>query len=309
MKPIEVLEPSSKWGQKNTRVFADLVANFTSRFGYVNGQDLLAATYDWRDPANPAWQQRAVRLIEEAVNRTGQRAVVIGHSMGGPYGYYLLQRQPKQWLDRYVEVYVAAGPAWMGAPTAVAAVFAGLDDAVPFLGMPFAKVARRIPALYALLPKAEAFPSDFVLLKTPSKEYHVSDLADALLELGLPNPKERLRIATQPFAPWNDRYDGIPQFAVHQVYTTDLSTLGTMSFKNDFKYHPEGDEGEWDPPTYHFIEGDGTVPATSLEYPLAKWRAAGADVRTTKLHNVDHVHIVSNPKFIDIILGYACNNI
>lgn len=305
MTPIESLNPVDPPSVRNSTVMFGPLADEFKALGYREGVDLLAPTYDWRDAPDEAWRRRAVEVIETAVNRTGQRAVVLGHSLGGPVGYYLLQKQSPEWLARYVEVFVPASPAWSGAPEALLVLFNGFDDDMPFVGVALAALSRRIPNIFAMLPDAFPYGSDYVIARTPSREYTVAQVADLLADVGLADARARIARAKTPFAEWNYSYTGVPRFRVHQVHATNQKTALAMSFYRDMA--PVGEDDYWPEATPVYGSGDGTVPLIALESVPRYWKENGADITITVDNSSNHRTVPRSRTFIDIVKHYACS--
>lgn len=71
--------------QKKLGVYYETFAAYLiENFGYIEGVNLFAFTYDWRQPLHiKSIQSSFDELLKTARRATGQRCIVIGHSMGG----------------------------------------------------------------------------------------------------------------------------------------------------------------------------------------------------------------------------------
>jgi hypothetical protein len=68
-------------------VFKNFVQYFIDKFGYVRGESILGAPYDWRKAPNELndYYCDLTKLIEDAYTDNGNRKVVIvAHSLGNP---------------------------------------------------------------------------------------------------------------------------------------------------------------------------------------------------------------------------------
>jgi len=223
--------------------------------GYEPGKDLFVACYDWlRAPGDAVlttkgdtpkpWVQLMKELVERAVATNGNRkAVIIGHSSGGPYSHAFIshlhhQAYPVQDLiDRYVTL--AASPEGSGA-LFVAALTGVLADAsvvdkTPMGPNPAIAMSMRYwPSIWYQLPIARAF-GDQVLVKTPQREYLAKDMED-VLEIDDDEAKERLvdvyrhaEVDTPPLVPLNCWYSEGLETIVGAELSDEIS--------NDFNYN------------------------------------------------------------------------
>lgn len=68
------------------------------------------------------------QLVEESYEMCGQqRVTLLVHSMGGPMSLVFLQRQSKEWKDKYIAQIISLAGAWAGSAKAIK-VFAIGDD-------------------------------------------------------------------------------------------------------------------------------------------------------------------------------------
>ena len=112
-------------------LWSKLIVNLAD-IGYTESQIGLFC-YDWRlDAANLERRDRfltRLRLrIEELVMLSGEKAVVVAHSMGGFNWLYFqgwVTEQDPTWIGRHVEAVVAAGAHFLGAPATLPAMLSG----------------------------------------------------------------------------------------------------------------------------------------------------------------------------------------
>jgi pimeloyl-ACP methyl ester carboxylesterase len=130
--------------------YGNLVNAFTSA-GYVEGQNLFTAPYDWRmDINNSIASLTAVIAQARAASPTG-KIDIIAHSMGGLLvKKYLAGIAPSaSFLDKVV----LAGVPELGAPYALKMLNYGDDLGIPIANQDeMKKIAQNMPAIYELLP-------------------------------------------------------------------------------------------------------------------------------------------------------------
>lgn len=115
-------------------VFAPVIS-LLEELGYVEGVDLIAASYDWRF-APSALEKRdgyfsqLITSIETLDNRCENRGVVLlAHSMGNKTVSYFLEFAKKSkgqtWIDQHIHMWIAAGAPHCGAPQALRSTIFG----------------------------------------------------------------------------------------------------------------------------------------------------------------------------------------
>mmetsp|Transcript_107350 Transcript_107350/g.308999 ORF Transcript_107350/g.308999 Transcript_107350/m.308999 type:complete len:659 (+) Transcript_107350:120-2096(+) len=121
-------------------LWAKLIENLAD-MGY-DEDDIHLACYDWR-LAFPVLEKRdryftGLRLdIERLVFRTGQRALVVAHSMGSNVWYFFMswvEREVPGWCDKHVDSFVNIAGALLGAMGPLSAFISGEMDATAGLG-------------------------------------------------------------------------------------------------------------------------------------------------------------------------------
>lgn len=115
-------------------VFAPVIS-LLEELGYVEGVDLIAASYDWRF-APSALEKRdgyfsqLIRSIETLDKRCKNPGVVLlAHSMGNKTVSYFLEFAKKSkgqtWIDQHIHMWIAAGAPHCGAPQALRSTIFG----------------------------------------------------------------------------------------------------------------------------------------------------------------------------------------
>jgi lysophospholipase-3 len=106
--------------------FAPLIAALEGA-GYVTGQNLRAAPYDWRLPNHhDDFVPKLKALIEETYYSNGNSAVhLLCHSMGNLRLLDFLDDQDKAWKDKFVTSWIAVSAPWSGSPKAIRTLISG----------------------------------------------------------------------------------------------------------------------------------------------------------------------------------------
>lgn len=271
--------------------------------GFQDGVNMSACGYDWRHLPTPEWANKCRGYIERMVKSSGKKAILIGHSMGGPFSYYVLKTAPEGWVSKYIHKYVTAAPAWMGAPRALDALFTGLGDRLPsVLGDLFAPLSRSIPGVWFLFPWDAAF-NGIPAVKTPGNTYSYKDVPKILNISGLQDTQRKYDSAREIFAKFNN-YEWMPEVPVISVYGVGRATMMTLIFKDELKQHAP--EEDWKHPSdYNKAAGDGTVPDISAGFVTNNWMKKYPDRNITivKTDDTTHQKIVMEEPFIGIIVN------
>jgi len=303
MFAIDVLDEETTKLIKYFRNFKEAFENL----GYQDGVNMTACGYDWRHTPSEEWAAKCRGYIEKMVESSGKKAILIGHSMGGPYSYYLLRSAPSGWVEKYIHKYITASPAWMGATRALDAMFTGVGHMLPaVLSDLFAPLARTIAGLWFLLPWKDAY-QDIPIVKTPNNSYTSDDMVKVLTLQGLADVDLKYKSARSIFTKFNN-FDMLPNIPVITSYGTDLDTMHTLVF--DEELTPHDPDADWKHPDHLYGSGDGTVPEISLSYATNKWKKLYPDRNITyfKVVNTSHIDIVTHEPFINMVINEAFND-
>jgi len=271
--------------------------------GYVDGENIFGAGYDWKELPSDKWINDVKDLIEGAVTKNnGLKAVLVGHSMGGPFSYYFLMKMGDDWIKKYIYMYVPMAPAWMGAVKALDFMLMGVDRDVPIAGKYFAPLMRHIPSLWFLLPWKEAFPG-MTLATSPSKTYSFDHMENLLNDGNATDVEGKIADARKLFKPLN-LYEKIPPVPVHCFIGRGKNTVISLKFKSDIKPHQP--DGVWESASRIMGDGDGTVPIQSLTYVTDKWIKSGkGDVHVYTYDNMGHLPLIKDANVIKKVVSLA----
>jgi len=278
--------------------------------GYVDGQNLFGAGFDWRQTPEDKWVENVKNLVEQAYEKNNNTQVVlVTHSMGGPYSYYFLMCQTDEWIKKYIKMYIPIAPAWMGASKAFDFMLMGIDGDLPIAGKYFAPLMRHLPGVWFLLPWAKAF-SNYTLAKSPSKTYSFDMLEELLNDGNMSYVEGKLHASRDFYAKLDDfkRFPGddaggIP---VREFVGYNKDTVYGLNFVTDIQ--PHDPDGMWEACTRIYGDGDETVPLPSALYAANKWKNEDKDIDVFMYKDVGHTDIISDPDVMQKVLDYACDN-
>lgn len=129
---------------------------------------------------NQQWFVDLKQLVEETYELGGQQRITfIVHSMGGPMSLVFLQKQTKDWKEKYIARVISLAGAWAGSAKAIK-VFAIGDDLGSFALSGSVLKAEQItsPSLAWLMPSPYFWKEDEVLVTTHQKVYRMSNLKE-----------------------------------------------------------------------------------------------------------------------------------
>ena len=113
--------------------------------------------------------------------------VLVTHSMGSIMSLYFLHQQNQAWKDKHVRSLVSIAGVWGGTARAVKVFAVGDNLDSWFLNEKNLLWERTNPSLAWLMPSADFWPADEVLVETASKNFTRTNLAEFFEALEEPN--------------------------------------------------------------------------------------------------------------------------
>lgn len=189
---IDILDPDVP----DTSQFQQIISSLSQRLGYVVGQNLHGAPFDWRlggdahsRPANNVggFYVQLKALVEETVQRNGQKAVLVSHSLGCPTLLYFFHHfVTEEWRQTHIHGWVAMNGPWLGSVIQANSYLSGWTFGIPPWLLPH-DYAKRLqvmaPSGVWLSPQPAGF-GDAVIISTPSRNYTSADLPDIIRTIG-----------------------------------------------------------------------------------------------------------------------------
>jgi len=298
---VDTLDPSAV--MKNVIPYYHDMIQALENVGYIDGVNMAGGGYQWYDVPTEEWAHKIMDLIEDMYSKNNNNpVVVVSHSMGAPFSYFMLQTAGDAWVKQHIHKLIYVAPAWMGSPKALNFMFDGIDYKIPIAGKALAPLSRHVPTVWMLLPWADAYKGK-IMATSPSKNYTYDMIEDLLNDIGAQDVEAKLKTTMGVFNKYNN-YENPPPVPVITYMGRNVDTLSTLVFKKDIvKSDPEG---TWTDDSVLYGDGDGTVPAESLRYPTDKWASKGADVETHYIDKAEHVKILYNQDLINAVIAEAC---
>lgn len=269
--------------------------------GFVEGETLFGAPYDWRRFPHAEWMNATVALIESAVNSTGRRAVVVSHSMGGPYTYELLMSKPQAWRNKYIEHWIPISPVLSGTPLAIYAMLARSLPILPKYLSDIATIATNAEEQYYLLPKRQYGNGNETFIKTNKRRYTQEDFPELLERIGVKHGPTLVKKAQAFVDSTGLKHPGV---RVSVLVSKGLPTIEAGSYLFD------SDLGKTTPIPI-FGDGDGVVTTTGLTQVAKAWMADPlmgnmTQLKTIKALGVNHLSILYAKEVKKFIETHSC---
>jgi len=166
--------------------------------GHMRDRTVRFATYDWRKYGDACWERawfpRLQRLLEETAADAGRKVTLACHSMGCPLAHLFLNTVDAAWKQRFIQEFLAMGPAFAGGAEVVKNFVSGPSYGMaPFIASQMGRASLvSLPGFMTLLPNAgmDAWPEDLVFVETPWKNYTIASLYDGSLLEDVEEPGE-----------------------------------------------------------------------------------------------------------------------
>jgi len=261
--------------------------------GYERNNTVLGAPYDFRyapfSKVGAAYQSDLKQLIESAVARTGERAVIVSHSMGGLQTLHFMSQQTQSWKDAHVREWVAVSAPWSGANKELRVFASGENQGLPVNPLTIRIAQRSSETNFWMLPVPQWYDNT-PIVTTPSRNYSAQDYTSFFRDIGY---ESGLKIYEQVAKLPNTAMPA-PGVQMRCLYSTGVDT--PMGF-----HYPQGfDERD---PIIRNGDGDGTVPLESLKL-CERWAAdgSGKPFSSKVFHGFSHSDILKAPEVIAEVL-------
>jgi len=180
---LECLQPSLC---STTAVFQKMISALVEA-GYARNTTLLGAPYDFRyapfSSVGQAFQADLKQLIESAVVRTGEKAVIVSHSMGGLQTLHFLTQQTQAWKDEHIREWVAISAPYGGANKELRDFVSGDNQGLPVKSLTIRVTQRTSQTNVWLLP-VPRWHDNTPIVTTPSRNYSAQDYTSFFRDIG-----------------------------------------------------------------------------------------------------------------------------
>lgn len=225
-------------------------------------------------------------LIQEMYHSNGDKKVIlVCHSMGCLYSYYLLKRQPQAWKDQYIQSWMTIAAPFGGAVKSLDAVVEGENFYTDlFRESGLRDLERSFSSLSLLLPSAAVF-GNATILRVGDTNYTTADYPKIYDLMG----------DSAGFRMWQQSSSLItdlehPGVEVHCLRGKNVPTPEQMIYPT-LESFPRS-------PSKTYGPGDGTVNEASLDVCL-RWADDGRNGFFTKeFDGVKHLKLVKDSSVV-----------
>jgi len=296
---IDPLDPDDVFGK-----YLSLYSHYAKdvhEMGYEDNKTFFVAGYDWSLPPTQKWIKDTKELIEKAVSLTGKKAILMSHSMGGPFTYIFLMSQTLEWRNHYIYRYIPVSPVFSGAEILPFAMITNNFLSISVIFKSLGSVFRHLPAAYFISPNVK-YAKDKIIAYVGSTPYTSSNISIILEKVGVKDAQKKLEALQKPLNDLNYEHPGIP---VTVAYST-----GKSRSIDYFVWNKEEDVGVLEP-FPHTTEGDVLVSYESLTYALRLWQKDpkyGDITEDLPLPDTNHATASTAEPTLNALYKYACEN-
>lgn len=284
-------------GTPTSDYFNNMISTLES-LGYKDGDNLFGLPYDFRLILDPEIMNEYFMNIknkfEEIRIKSGQRIVVLGHSLGCVLTNLFLSFQPQQWKDEHIDCFISIAGPYGGSSKALRTIISGETEGIPLeSNRDMQLVEQNFAGLLWMLPMPEVY-NDTLLTKDGIT---ASKIPELLLKLNMPEVEDEYRnLVTSDIRNRSIRDPGVK---THLLYGLGLET------ENDgYLFYPANDSnGNYGTQnaTVNNRDGDGTVVDTALLYPVRNWKS----VTPYEINKGEHKEVLNSircvQKVVDIL--------
>jgi pimeloyl-ACP methyl ester carboxylesterase len=269
-----------------------LIDNYENA-GWKSYENIFGLPYDWRFGLTlpQSYWNNVTSFIESTVQTTGEKAVLVGHSMGGFYIHNFLSRvTTPEWRAKYIDSAILIAPSVGGAGPAFGALWTRTFPFGGFLGS--FDALEWIGGLDIHMPNLEIY-ADTVIYKGPNGETRTGkEVRDLLFEKGkISGGSAKLFDSQVPFFSKAPATLDVP---VSIVYNSKLSTTIGIDQTSGT------DE-------YFYGEGDNYVNKEAIEWICANWKGPTVvdcwDLLSDDFWTANHGTLLGNPDVLKWVVN------
>ena len=255
--------------------------------GYVPNKTLFGCPYDWTlyYSGLPFFFDELKRNIEDATKSLGEKAILVGHSMGAHVVRLLLHNYTESsWAEKYVDKIIFNAPAFYGCSDLYKTALEGDIEGKTQSEM-FAKAIRQMPSVLALFENYNIIKDKYIFVPeniTPSQ------VKDFLYNRYILDERSLVIFKT------------IEDSLIEEPFEPPVQTL---LFYNSGQQTPVA----FNSTNYDIIygPGDGSCQSDIIDVLCEKWsrKTKCIDWKSSN-PNFGHIPMLSEPSEIEMILGF-----
>ncbi|XP_034061825.1 phosphatidylcholine-sterol acyltransferase-like isoform X2 [Gymnodraco acuticeps] len=234
---------------------------------------------------NAEYLSKLHELVEEMYEEYQKPVFLLAHSMGCHYVLYFLNHQPQAWKDKYIRGFISLAAPWGGAVKILRALSSGENDGIPMISIIKIREEQRMKPTNPWILPTKAWPSDHVLISTPTINYTNQDYQRLFTDI---NYEDGWHMWEDTKNLTGDLYP--PGVEVWCMYGVGLPTPVTYIYDEEFPNK--------DPVDFVYADGDDTVDSFSMSLCKQWAEQQEQPVHVTEYRGLPHLDIVFHEKVI-----------
>ncbi|KAL3505104.1 hypothetical protein ACH5RR_034945 [Cinchona calisaya] len=289
---------------KHITAYMEPLVKSLEKIGYVEGESLFGAPYDFRYGLAAEGHPSAVgsnflndfkHLVENASTLNGGKPVVLlSHSLGGLFVLQLLNRNSISWRQKYVKHFIALSAPWGGTVQQMLTFASGNTLGVPLANPLIVRNEQRSSESNLwLLPSPKVFSQkNKPLVIAQNASYSAYDIAQFFEDIGSPERVYPYKSRILPLV--------LQNFVAPEVPITCI--IGSGVETPDALFY--GECGFDEQPEVVYGDGDGTVNMVSLLALEMEWGDnRNQTLKVIKVPGVSHTSILQDGQALEHIVG------
>ena len=260
--------------------------------GYEDHVTLFGVPYDFRLVLDPMYRERLFnqfgKILTKSVHQTGEKAVVVSHSLGGLLLKWFLTSNP--YYQSMVDHWVSISTPFGGSHYSLRVALCG-DHYIPFFKATVREELARCSGVIMCFPNDLAFSADEPLARVGSS---------ATQNISIKSYDQLALEGNVQFQIWRDLYRPYLHL-IEQPINVPMTAVASVnnSTKALFSMKALGEM----PTTLSTVEGDGIIVKKSL---LAfQNMVMSNNLKDVLLEDHDHTSPLTDPQIIQIIKSHA----
>lgn len=271
-------------------------------FGYVEGETLFGAPYDFRyglaakghlSRVGSKFLEDLKGLIENAsASNGGKKVILMSHSLGGLFAIQLLNRNPLSWRQKYIKHFVALSAPWGGTVNEMLTFASGYTLGIPIVNPLLVRAEQRSSESNLwLLPSPTLFGGTKPLVITKDRNYTAYEISHFLRDIGFPEGVYPYESRILPMIEDTEA----PEVPVTCIIGSGVRTPESLFYMNgDFDEQPD----------VFYGDGDGVVNMVSLLGLQLLWKyEKNQSLEVIKIGGVSHTGMLKDKAALDTITG------
>ena len=260
--------------------------------GYTKGRDLFGMPWDWRFALHQpdAFWNKVRLFIEKIVHDNGEKAVMIGHSMGGfLIQYFLSHVTTKQWRDKYIDSVILWAPSFGGAGLAASLLYI---QHIPYLRIfgKYREIIGRLGGIDIHMPNWAVFGDEVLFEGEDGLTVTAKNVSQFLKANG--KLQGDIEMIFEKYRRFWSKAPQPPNVRTAVIYNSGGSTVRGLKL---------GKNGGW---SFTFGPGDGLVNAEGPEYACSHWNNITCLDMKAGLISGNHLTILWAKETLDFTVGF-----